>query len=66
MAASVQDHFHLVDSAAPGDAITTDEWKAMAPNFLSKDGSGDAKATVGDGCLMSSVLGNPIDRGPTH
>lgn len=36
MAASFQDHFHIVDSATPGDATTTGEWKAMAPNMKPK------------------------------
>jgi hypothetical protein len=33
MAASIQPHFHLVDTATPGDSTTDGEWKAMAPNL---------------------------------
>jgi hypothetical protein len=33
MVASVQDHFHLVESATPGDTTTTGEWKASAQNL---------------------------------
>lgn len=32
MAASVQDHFHILDSATPGNATVTGEWDGVAPN----------------------------------
>jgi hypothetical protein len=36
MAASLQSHFHIVDSATPGDTTTTGEWVSMAPGLKPK------------------------------
>ena len=33
MAASVQDHFHLLESATPGNETTANEWRGMAPDM---------------------------------
>jgi len=33
MAASWQDHLHIVSSATPGNETTTGEWKGSAPNL---------------------------------
>lgn len=30
MVASIQNHFHILDSASPGDATTTGEWSGVA------------------------------------